>query len=45
MASEGETNGDFETHRESYALFGQLVKWGTVISFGLVFFVVFLLIA
>lgn len=43
ISSDGQA--ELSAHSKSYTLFIQLMKWGTILSFGLGMFVVFVLIA
>ncbi|SMF70145.1 aa3-type cytochrome c oxidase subunit IV [Allosphingosinicella indica] len=45
MANEGDHGMDMPAHERSYELFYVLMKWGTIISFVVAMFVVFVLIA
>lgn len=41
----GDIEGETRAHERSYSLFTDLIKWGTIISFIVAMFVVFVLIA
>lgn len=43
MAGEGDIGNDIPAHQQSYSLFAALMKWGTIISFGIAALVVLLL--
>ncbi|HWH22289.1 MAG TPA: aa3-type cytochrome c oxidase subunit IV [Allosphingosinicella sp.] len=43
MAGEGEVRNDIKAHAKSYSGFIQMMKWGTIISFIVAMFVVFLI--
>lgn len=45
MAGEGDTGVEMKAHESGYDLFVRIVKWGTIVSAIVAFFVVFVVIA
>jgi hypothetical protein len=45
MAADIEPKGEMKAHAKGYALFVSMMKWGTIISFIVAMFVVFVVIA
>jgi hypothetical protein len=45
MAADIEPKGEMKAHAKGYSLFVSMMKWGTIISFIVAMFVVFVIIA